>query len=554
MNFLTLLERLSSMFWGTIRRIVGLFVPWVARARDFPGLSTGVRRALGVVLLVGILVALWWVNVHFDLSPLVLAPRPWLRRFWLPLLALLLYAIIWLGWWLWQLLAPEEEAADFPDIDAAWEEARKALNRSGLDVREAPLFLVLGRPRAAEKTLFDAAQLNLQVAYAPDRGDAPLHVYASREAVFVTCAGASLLGRQAAILAGEGLPSEDGAADGAVGGAAGADLFRTLEPKGRLRDVQAVLARARTQGRSPDQLTDAEQLEVKQLIAQDEAEHARQQVSRPRPLLLKHAAEVAELTARLRHLCRLIVRDRQPYCPANGVLVLVPWAAGDSKEDADQTGAVLQQELAAVRGALEVHCPLFTLVCDLETAPGFAEFLHRFPTEQRQRRVGQRFPLAPDLGAGESLGDAIDRSVQWIWGTLVPTWVYRLFRVEEDNAGYERIVQGNARLYRLLAQARERQPRFAGLLVRGLAAEQEQPWLFGGCYLGATGAAPAEQAFTPGVFRRLIENQNYVSWTEAAQRGEADYRRWTRTGYTGIALAAVVLILLIAGSYFLPRR
>src|SRR2546428_703171 len=79
-----------------------------------------------------------------------------------------------------------------------------------------PLCLALGRPEGpedttgedkackAEELLFNqAAQLNLVIRQAPQGSGTPIHVYASREAVFVTCAGASLLGRQAAVLSGD---------------------------------------------------------------------------------------------------------------------------------------------------------------------------------------------------------------------------------------------------------------------------------------------------------------------------------------------------------------
>src|SRR5262249_46803739 len=151
-----------------------------------------------------------------------------------------------------------------------------------------------------------------------------------------------------------------------------------------------------------DELTEAEKQEIRVLIAQEEQEHA-QKTQKPRPLLLKYTEEVKRLTARLKHLCRLIVRDRHPYCPVNGILLLLPFGATDRKEDADQIGAICQQDLAALRQALQVHCPVIALVCDLEIAAGFREFIERFPAEQRQRRVGQRFPLAPDLAEGESL-------------------------------------------------------------------------------------------------------------------------------------------------------
>jgi hypothetical protein len=542
---LSFLERCASVFWDVIRRIVGLIVPFLSSSRDFSGIGRGLRRLLAFLVLAGILIGLTWVNWHYKLRSLLPdAPTVFgvsLGDYWLPILALLLYLLIWLGWWLWKLLGLEEEASRFPDIDQAWEQAIAALNEAGIDVREPPLYLVLGRPAGSEVSFFNGVQLQLKVVHVPNRPDAPLYVYANRDGIYVTCAGASLLGRQADILAGAG----DGVPESGFGAGEGGtamDPTKTIGPNERLQDVQAVLRRAREQGRGPNQLTPQEEQEIRLLVAQDEVAYV-QQKAKPRPQLLRHTEEVKQLTARLQHLCRLIVRDRQPFCPVNGVLLLLPIAATDTKEDADQTGALSQHDLATVRRTLQVHCPLFTMVCDLETIPGFCEFIDRFPVDQRQRRVGQRFPLLPDLNEDEAVTDWVDRSVQWICQSLFPTWVYKLFRVE--TAGREEfspVVRGNIRLYQLMSQISERQKRLSHVLTRGLTTES-QPWLFGGCYLAGTGTdATREQAFTAGVFRRLIENQNYVSWTVEAEQEEAKYARLVYALQIGIA-AGILLLL-----------
>src|SRR5262249_38059615 len=142
-------------------------------------------------------------------------------------------------------------------------------------------------------------------------------------------------------------------------------------------------------------LTEEERQGLRHLMPKDNAE--RNPVARPRPPLLKRTHEVADSLARLKHLCRLIARDRYPSCPVNGLLVLIPFAATESRDAADQTGEVCRQELTVARQALQVHCPLFALVCDLERIEGFREFEERFPPADRQRRMGRSFPLRPDL-------------------------------------------------------------------------------------------------------------------------------------------------------------
>jgi hypothetical protein len=81
----------------------------------------------------------------------------------------------------------------------------------------------------------------------------------------------------------------------------------------------------------------------------------------------------------------------------------------------------------------------------------------------------------------------------------------------------------------------------------GLRRAGRQRLLYGGCYLAATGADPeAEQAFVPGVFRLLIDNQNHVASTPAALAEETSYRTWTTYGY----LAVLAFVMLVGVSLY----
>jgi len=542
-----------AAIWNGFRQLLGLVLPFFSKARDLKGMGPQFRRFLHVLMLVAILACLAFLNWALDLDKLLPVRWALLRYGWAPLLFLLIYVMMWLGWWLWKLLQPEEETSDFPDIDEAWAEAVKALEQGNIDITEVPLFLVVGKPAAPEEAMFAAAQLNLTVKQSPRRGDAPLHVYANRDGLYVTCAGACLSGRQAEILAAGagGVDSGLGGGDSGLSGGSGEDMFRTVQPGGLMKEMQAVLARAREQGRDPSDLTEEEKREIRALVGQEEAQRGGRKTG-PRPQILKNAPEVERCSARLRHLCRLIVRDRRPFCPANGILFLVPFAGSDSDDDAAQTGGAVHQDLVNIRDVLRVHVPVFAMICDLEKANGFKEFLERFPADQRQRRVGQRFPLCPDLPQ-EKLSASIESCVQWICQVVFPTWIYKLFRVESPGREeLETAVAGNCRLYQLLGQMRERQKRFGRIVSRALILDAPGPLLFGGCYVGATGSDPStEQGFVAGTFRRLTENQNYVSWTDQALADEADYSRLMTYGYVGIVVITLALVGL--GYYFYQR-
>src|SRR5262249_10637650 len=238
---------------------------------------------------------------------------------------------------------PEKGLSEFPDLDDAWNKAVQALDRAGIELSSVPLFLVLGRSRGPENALFHASRLDFTVQQAPSAA-APLHVWANPGGIWVTCPEASLLGRHAALSVG---------------------------PASRAGSEPVPLG-------------------SRHLPSEEQAAEGGS-------FLLKNTAESEELSARLRHLCRLIVRDRLPYCPLNGVLLLLPLAATGDELVANQTGAVCERDLQTIEEALQVRCPLVVLVCDVEQAPGFRDFIARFPEENRGRRLGRSFSYLAEV-------------------------------------------------------------------------------------------------------------------------------------------------------------
>src|SRR5207302_9109960 len=106
-------------------------------------------------------------------------------------------------------------------------------------------------------------------------------------------------------------------------------------------------------------------------------------------------------------------------------------------------------------------CPLLSLIVDLETAPGFQDFLERISDKDRRRRVGQRFPLNPDVDE-EGLQAMVDGGVHWLCNSMFAGWVYKLLRIEDsDKESVESGTRSNAQLYQLLWQLVERQKRLS---------------------------------------------------------------------------------------------
>jgi hypothetical protein len=528
---------------NTIRSWIGLVLPVFSKAGDFRRWNPWVWRVLHTLSVIAVLVLLWWLNKVFEVGYwLQLVPEAY-RQFYLPAAGLLVYALLLLVYWFWRLMGEDEGEAEFPDIVAAWDEAVRKLEAAGIGLADAPLFLVLGRPEAGEDALFQAGQVGTNVR-APAGESAPLRVYAHRDAIFVTCAGASAWGRFAAMLAGD--VGDAGAAPAAPA------IDRTIQfgaqmgiPQEQVDEMRNLLT-----VREQRPLTPEEEARLREL-----ADMAKGPAAAKRRVALG-AEEQTRGTARLSFLCRLVRRDRRPWCPVNGVLVLVPWSATGSDDAAREAGTVVQRELAAARAALQLRYPVFALVSDLETARGFTEFRSSFPPEMLKSRIGQRVPLVPDMAPSEVPG-LVERAALWIGQSVLPMGIVKFLRLEAA-AGPAATDRHNRNLYLLLREVYTRGPRLARVLGRGMSVTEpaadplDALPLFGGCYLGGTGKRAEEQAFVPGVYQRLMDGQSSVSWTGEALAEDARYRRRAAAGYVATAIVAVAGVL--AGGWWWHSR
>jgi IcmF-related N-terminal domain len=263
---------------------------------------------------------------------------------------------------------------------------------------------------------------------------------------------------------------------------------------------------------------------------------------------------VEACTQRLQYLCRLIARERRPFCPINGILLAFPIAATGSDDFATQAGLVAQRDLATIRRTLQVTCPVFALFCDMEALPGFHTLNDRLAMNLRDRRMGQRLPLVPDAEPS-AIPAMLESGVQHIGNRLIPNMVSALWQTEATGGGsYAEAVRSNSELFRLLGSVRDRQARIARVLTRTVISEGAPPAMLGGCYLAGTGPDPVrDQAFIPGVFRRLIEGQDFVAWTPAALAEERKYRFWTRVGYIAMGLLTAACAVVAGYTLFLNR-
>jgi type VI protein secretion system component VasK len=267
------------------------------------------------------------------------------------------------------------------------------------------------------------------------------------------------------------------------------------------------------------------------------------------PALLNRTEETEKYQRRLRYLMRCINRDRAPYCPLNGVILLLPFAALANDEDVSQIASVCQADLRVLRESARTRCPVFLLVADLETAPGYPALRECLDLDRRLRLFGQDLPLIPDLKP-EELPGMIAGSLRHFTQALTH-WIFRLFRVEKS--GLEQAaaaIAANGQLFELLGTIRHRAPGLERILTRLITADPPLEFMVGGFYLAATGSNPErDQAFVPGVFQHLVQHQNAVAWTQDALDEEADYRRWTVYGYAALAIFCIAVTVIIYGRW-----
>ena len=550
---------------GLLRRAWSAVADFVTAPLRF---SLAGRVALAFFVFLIVLVAsTWWL---LSRDPNVVTWNSFMREriALVVLLVIVTPVVVYYALRLWL----EGERSQFPDIDFAWNTGLAKLREHGISLESTPVFLVLGSTNERqEKALLDGAGLRLRVEAAPD-GPAALHWYAAPTGIFVFCTETSWLStfntiqqRKMAERGGaSGLPSETAAGSVAQLPPAAAvppqpsqrdepasdptgtimlDQFisqnedfeddgtaasDTAGPRGTLvlqtpvsssaSIVDAGSAAARPTG--PESLGAGRYLEVSATVPAQES--ARQQ-------------------RRLQYTCQLLVRARQPVCPMNGVLTLLPFDAVQATPgEAAELERAVKSDLTTIQRELNLRAPVVSLITGLEKERGFRELVRRVgPERAAAQRFGRKFDVRSQATPSELRAMNIH-----VCGTF-EDWIYTLFR---EQGALSR--PGNTRLYSLLCKVRcTLKPRLAEILSEGFGYDQramggEPPISFSGCYFAATGDTPDRQAFVRGVMDKLVDEQEQIEWTPQALSDEARYRRLV------VASLIVNLLLLGAISYF----
>jgi hypothetical protein len=508
----------------------------IATPKKLLGMSLPARAAILVFLFLALAVAGVYLGRYYGQQG-VPYPAEWLYS--LPLIVLLVIVIpvvVYqaLRYWL------EGDASEFPDIDRAWQAGLAELERNGVDPTALPMFLVLGSAsEQQEQALFAATRLRFRIQHCP-KGAMALRWYVHDEGIWVVASevgqttALATLGERASQGVAQEAPEERPLA-AAHGQTVAVD---TIDPR---QTMAAGSLESRTEPASMIRGT----LEISQTMESGVTQTVTSFRAQTAPVQLSEEAAKRQ-SRRLAHLVRLIRRVREPWCPLNGLLVLLSYRViqrGD-KESVELKHAVAA-DLETLRRELGLRLPLIALVCGMESEPGFHELVKRLGSEKaRDNRFGSKFrPWDPATDENlEALCYHACRPFQ--------DFIYRLFR-ERDALSADHAV-GNRRLFSLLCKIRRLQPRLKGILMDsfGYDSSRDEPhdWLLmGGVYFAATGERADQQAFVKAVFERLAELQESLEWTPQALRGDRRYQTLGNLCYAVaglLGLAAVALLLL----------
>jgi hypothetical protein len=457
----------------------------------YKGLAALVRwfASISAAARIACIVALFQFVVVFLAVVLVLAAgeRAVLQSWWSPgkVLALLMLlvvvpALVYQAARLWL----EHQGGRWADITAAWAAAAAELARQQVRFDEAPLFVVLGGDGGpAERSLLADASPPLVVEGAP-AGGGPLHIYASREAIYVCLSGVGQTGVVAA----------------------------------RMRAAQGI---------------DAE------LPAGDApADEAASAVgTAPRGGLQRSALEREEATDRLRLACELLQAVREPLAPINGIIALMPLAIDrDADADAVVLGQAVGEDLATLTLELGIRAPVTIVAAGLEQDSAMPDLVSRLEAAQRLEASGTAFPpgIVPGVellkvAAANAGGPLTDRIAEML---LDPR------RIDQQPANRHLL----AMLCRVRLHVAEQASR---VLEQAFTADlhgHNIPML-AGCYLAALGSKADRRLFTRGLLDRVVNLQGELDWTDdcLSRNGWA-----TRIARSLFAMVAAMVLAIAA--------
>ena len=110
--------------------------------------------------------------------------------------------------------------------------------------------------------------------------------------------------------------------------------------------------------------------------------------------------EMEEQSDRLRFVCQLLSKTRQPFCPLNGTLALLTWDGIQRRTAMKELPDSVRRDLDTIREATRLCCPVTVLIAGMEAEPGFAELVRRSGCRARHGKPFRAWlrPVEPPNG------------------------------------------------------------------------------------------------------------------------------------------------------------
>jgi hypothetical protein len=402
----------------------------------------------------------------------------------------------------------EHQGGRWPDIAAAWSAAGDELGRQQISLTDSPLFLVLGSDGGElERALLAESSAPLLVQQSP-AGGGPLHVFASREAIFVCFSGAGQTAVTAASI-------RSALADGETWSGA--------------------LARA-----NPEAVVDRVAAELQSGTVTVDA----RPTTRSSPPT-RSAKERRDAADRLEFACDQLRQARVPLASINGVLVLLTLQVNSPADaDAVRLGQAVGEDLATITRVLGVRAPVTLLAGVLQDDPAIDDLLPRVDAGKRAAAFGQPFPLGlPPTAehlhalAFNTTGSLNDRLAELL---LDPR------RIAEQPANRHLLAMlGRMRLDVSTQIARVLQQAYSTDLHGGTDGRRGVLPLLAGCYVAAISSDTSRRAFCRGLLDRVVQLQGELDWTDESLRAEAWAGRMSRLLFGAAAVMVVAMVAIV---------
>lgn len=517
-----------------IRGVYNWLTKWLPGARLISGLSLPAKWA-GVALL--FLLINWTAAIvsyflHGDEN----SGMEWFWYILVPIPFLIIIPI--LTFYLVKYLLLEEQSP-YPDIDQIWSDGLQRAAATGIYLSRTPLFIVLGVPGKSE-TRSIAEQTKLEwVVDLPETGKAPISFYASPEAVIVFLSGCSCVSRLSQVpkFGGGELSLPEQSSNKVASG--------TLSEPMMGGTIDAYHPAFQAESSSPQTLSSSDAFRNldRGTLFLEEGQQFVEPTPTPKSRTLT-SQDSLDCENRLRHVCGLIRKERQPLCPINGIVTVLPFELVESA--GSQLPHALQRDFAVLRDQLQVRCPNTVVVSGMECEEGFLELIKRLPHQQASEN---RFGKGCDLWAvpeKERLDAVAQNAI-----AVFEDWIYTLFR--EESALRK---ENNSRLFMLLCRVRGTfATNLRAALAEGLGIDPNvaghltgEQFLFGGCYFGATGKGSGRQAFVRSVFTKVLQQDGELDWTPTAK--SADQRLF----FLANIAASVGMLALVSIAVMLIQR